>query len=352
MSQTGADGRGTTIARVMTGDGVELHVEVEQPDRSTQHTMAEPTFVLSHGYTLDRRCWIYQRRALVAAGHRVVLWDQRGHGRSGKGSTGHYTIDRLGADLACVIGATVPDQPVVLVGHSMGGMAMMALAEHYPQVISDQVVAVAFIDSSGGQMHEVDWGLGRRGGDVINRLGPRATAALAPYQDRVARVLTTVPWLGRPAVAASSFGSRVPTPVTMLTAQMMLETDFEVTSAFAPTLTAHDKEQALSALEHLPALIMVGDRDVLTPMRHSDALAQAIPDAEYVVVRRAGHVMVVEHPELITDHLLDLLRRVSRVLGGQQQAPTGRRDRSLVTLHSTNLRRGRGRRALTVGIAS
>lgn len=339
-------GRSNTVIRVTTDDGVGLYVEIEQGATQTASEHAAtppetPTVVLSHGYTLDRRCWIYQRRALVDAGYRVVLWDQRGHGRSDKGAAQDYTIDRLGSDLACVLADAVPQGPVVLVGHSMGGMAMMALAEHHPRVVAERVAGVAFIDSSSGQMHRVDWGLGRRAGAWVNRVGPKATSALAPYQHRVSNLIAALPWLGSPAVAASSFGSRVPTSVAALTAQMMVETDFEVTSAFAPTVTGHDKRSAVTRLAHLPALVMVGDRDVLTPQEHSDALAAALPDAVYVVVHRAGHIMVLEHPELIDDYLLDLLRRVRR---GQRA-----HESSAVARHSTDLRQGRGQAALALG---
>ncbi|MGB3185427.1 MAG: alpha/beta hydrolase [Ornithinimicrobium sp.] len=344
MSATHDTGRGTMITRVVTDDGVGLHVEIERPAT----TRAAPTVVLSHGYTLDRRCWIYQRQALVAAGYRVVLWDQRGHGRSDKGAAAAYTIDRLGSDLACVVAQAVPLGPVVLVGHSMGGMAMMAMAQHCPDVVAQRVAGVAFIDSSSGQMQRVDWGLGRRVGDVVNRAGPRVTAALAPYQRRVRAVLTALPWLGSPAVAASAFGSRVPAPVTTLTTQMMVETDFEVTSAFAPTLTSHDKATSLSTLAHLPALIMVGDRDVLTPRRHSDALARALPGAVYVLVRRAGHILVLEHPELVADHLLDLLRRMDRIAAVSGETSAEGDAQGQVRLRSTDLRHNRGRRAVTL----
>ncbi len=340
MSVSLETGRGTIVTRVVAQDGVGLHVEIEQPT----NPRVAPTVVLSHGYTLDRRCWICLRRALVARGYRVVLWDHRGHGRSDKGAVADYTINQLGSDLACVISQAVPLGPVVLVGHSMGGMAMMAMAERHPDVVERRVVGLAFIDSS-GQMQRLDWGLGRLVGDLLNRAGPCMTAALAPYQHRVRALLTALPWLSSPAVAASSFGSRVPASVATLTTQMMVETDFEVTSAFAPTLTSHDKAASLSQLAHLPALIMVGDRDVLTPRRHSDALAKALSGAVYVVVRRAGHIMVLEHPELIVDHLLELF---SRIEAGPGELSGGRVARSPVRLHSTDLRRDRGRRALTL----
>ena len=84
--------------------------------------------MLTHGYCLSLRCWVYQRRALKEAGYRVVSWDQRGHGRSGRGERDSYTIDRLGpGPRHRHRRQLVPERDVVLVGHSMGGMTMLAL---------------------------------------------------------------------------------------------------------------------------------------------------------------------------------------------------------------------------------
>src|SRR5580704_3286401 len=110
---------------VTADDGVSLYAEVSGPDD------APVTVVFSHGYTLSQDVWHYQRQAL--AGTRLVFWDQRGHGRSGRGDPEHSTIEQTGADLGAVLAATMPaGGRVVLVGHSMGGMTIMALAARQP----------------------------------------------------------------------------------------------------------------------------------------------------------------------------------------------------------------------------
>jgi len=325
---------------VTADDGVLLHVEREPA--TTGGEQQGPTLVLCHGYTLDRRCWTFQRHALSEAGYPVVVWDQRGHGRSEAGEASSYTIDQLGADLRAVIDQAVPEGDVVLVGHSMGGMAIMALAGQGRAEGLDRVVAVAFLDSSSGEMHRVDWGLGSRVGGWVNRHGPGVAARLAPYQRTIRAAFARLPWLATPAVVASSFGSRVSGEVARLTAQMMVDTDFVVTAEFAPTLTAHDQREGVSALAHLPALVMVGDRDVLTPPDHSEALARFLPLATRVVVARAGHIMMLEHPELVSDRLLALCRRA--------EEPRRRRPVNAAVLQrSVDLRPGRGRVALSTG---
>ena len=105
--------------------------------------------VFVHGFCLNLDCWHFQRaayRGLV----RSVYYDQRSHGRSGRSDRAHATIDQLGRDLKQVIDHVAPDSPVVLVGHSMGGMSIVALAEQFPELIGDRVIGVGLISTTAG----------------------------------------------------------------------------------------------------------------------------------------------------------------------------------------------------------
>ena len=177
---------------VVTDDGVPLHVEIDEPDGRPEgmtNGAAVPTVVFCHGYTLSLRSWVFQRRALKAAGYRVVLWDARGHGRSGAGSKEYYEIDQLGLDLYAVISAVAPQGPLILVGHSIGGMTLMSLAEQHPELIRDRVMAVAFVATSPGGISAVSWGLGKVLGKAVHKLGPIAVGQLAGRQGLVNSVL-------------------------------------------------------------------------------------------------------------------------------------------------------------------
>ena len=108
---------------------------------------APVTVVFCHGYTLNQDCWHFQRRDL--SDHRLVFWDQRDHGRSGRSKSGAASIDQLGADLKAVIDAVAPgDARVVLVGHSMGGMTIMALAEQHPDLFGTKVAGSVLINTA------------------------------------------------------------------------------------------------------------------------------------------------------------------------------------------------------------
>ena len=113
---------------VTTDDGVPLHVEVDGDED------APLTVVFSHGFTARLAEWELQRAALRDRA-RLVLWDQRGHGRSGWTQLTDATIDRTGRDLGQVLDAVAPTGPVVLAGHSMGGMSILALARQRPGAV-------------------------------------------------------------------------------------------------------------------------------------------------------------------------------------------------------------------------
>ena len=157
---------------VRSDDGVALHTEVERAAGD-----APVTVVFSHGLALDQGSWHYQRRDLAGVGT-LVFWDQRGHGRSSRGAPERATIDQLGADLLAVIEATAPTGPIVLVGHSMGGMTIMALADAHPELFGDRVVGVALISTSPGKLAEVSLGVPAAAGRALRKMAPKALAAL------------------------------------------------------------------------------------------------------------------------------------------------------------------------------
>src|SRR3954470_19411501 len=165
---------------VRTDDGVDLHVEVEE------NPAAPVTVVLAHGFTARLAEWEIQRRVLRPRA-RLVLFDQRGHGRSAATDLTDATIDRTGRDLGEVLDATTPDGPVVLAGHSMGGMSIMALARQRPDLFGTRVVGVFLLATSAGGL--VESGLVGGAVKLVRRLGllslcRRVLQLLAPFIER------------------------------------------------------------------------------------------------------------------------------------------------------------------------
>lgn len=319
-------------------DGVMLHVEIDEPRGEAPTGERVPTVVFSHGYCLQLASWVMQRRALREAGYRVVLWDQRGHGRSGMGGPDSISIEQLGDDLARVIAEVAPEGPLVLVGHSMGGMTMMALALEHEELVTERVIGAAFVATSPGDLSGVSYGLGRLGGQVVRRLLPLTSSRLAKRQEVVDLGLRYGRDLVDFFVDKGSFGSPVPLSVAQLTTDMIFGTRMEVIAAFFPLFDEHDKHDALAAYDGVDCLVISGTADRLTPPDHSEQIVRLLPGAEHVVVEDAGHVIMVEHPEILNSYLLDLLERVGRAERG-----AGLRTRTRVrdlSRRTTRYRRG------------
>jgi pimeloyl-ACP methyl ester carboxylesterase len=291
---------------VRAADGVPLHVEVEGPED------AALTVVFCHGYCLNQDSWHYQRRDLEL---RKVLWDQRGHGRSGHGDIAHATIDQCGEDLLAVLDATAVG-PVVLVGHSMGGMTIMALAERHPELFGDRIAGVALINTSSGELAELTFGLPPILGNVMKRALPGVVSGLgrrADLVDRGRRVGADVAFILTRRIA---FADREVSPTVVdFLERMIRSTPIDVIADFYPTFAEHDKLAALEVLRRVPTLVVVGARDRLTPPAHGRAIAAALPDAELVEIADGGHVVILEHPGVITEALTELIERALPLAG-------------------------------------
>ncbi|MFE7615202.1 alpha/beta fold hydrolase [Streptomyces sp. NPDC057496] len=332
--------------RATADDGTELYYEVDEvePDGGAAEAPADGdatgtgtrrrrlfgrkapapvTVIFSHGYCLGQDSWHFQRAALRGL-VRTVHWDQRSHGRSERGRSQAQGvpvgIDRLGRDLMAVIEAAAPEGRLVLVGHSMGGMTMMALADQYPELIRDRVAAVAFVGTSSGKLGEVSFGLPVAGVNAVRRVLPGVLRALGSQAELVERGRRATADLFAGLIKRYSFGSRDVDPSVARFAERLIEsTPIDVVAEFYPAFTEHDKSAALPAFRDVPVLILAGDKDLVTPASHSEAIADQLPDAELVIVPDAGHLVMLEHPETVTDRLADLLARVGAVPTAEQR---------------------------------
>jgi pimeloyl-ACP methyl ester carboxylesterase len=297
------------LVPVTATDGVLLHVEVDDGDDSAP--AAEVTLVFCHGLALDMGTWHYQRRDLGDLG-RLVFWDQRGHGESGHGSPENMTIDQLGRDLASVIEATAPTGPLVLIGHSMGGMTIMALADLHPELFDERVIGVALVATSPGKLAGMGLGVPGAAGRALFKVAPRALNALNRRPEVVSRGLSLGADLQFVLTKRYSFATDVPPTFTRFVAKMHAGTALDVIAELLPAFTAHDKLGALAELSGIETLILGGEQDLLTPADHSRAIADAVPGAELVILPQAGHMIMLEHYDIVTDHLRDLVERALR----------------------------------------
>jgi pimeloyl-ACP methyl ester carboxylesterase len=299
---------------IITDEGVSLHVEVAAA-AEVDADVAPVTVVFVHGFCLDLGTFHFQRKALsTLEGLRMVCFDQPGHGRSGRLTKGEYTLDMLGAALRRVIEETTPAGRIVLVGHSMGGMAIMALADQVPDLFGPggQVAGVVLISTSAGELSGVTFGMPQvlvRFRKPLLPLISGAGWATAGMLDRAREASTDLAWL---LTRRYGFGSsRVSPSLVSYVERMNSATRTEAVARYLRTLYAHDKVLALAALREVPVLVVCGEKDLLTPVEHSEAICDALPHSELVIIPDGGHVVLLEHHEAVNAVLIPFVRKLA-----------------------------------------
>lgn len=319
MWELGVD-RGSMVAAT---DGVPLAVREAGP------TDAPMTVVFVHGYTLSMDTWHFQRRHLAdrfGSEIRMVFYDQRGHGLSGSGSRKNATIDQLSRDLDTVISATTPTGPVVVIGHSMGGMTVMGFASRHPETVRERVLGVGLVSTAMAELSEA--GLG-------SVLDNKSVARLAGLAGRSPGVFTSsrraLGAIISPFIYGGSFGdpATVSPTVARFVDKLIASTDVLTIANFFETLTRHDESAAMPVLREVRTTVLCGDRDLLTPLDRSVDIVEELPDAEFVVVPGAGHMVMLEEPAHVSEVLGDLV--ADAIMESRRLERAGRADGSRIS---------------------
>lgn len=289
---------------VTTSDGTPLVVREVGP------VTAPLTVVFAHGFCLRMGSFHFQRAALAKRWGdqvRMVFYDQRGHGQSAAAPIETYTVGQLGLDLETILQVMVPKGPVILVGHSMGGMTVLSHARQFPQHYGPCVVGAALISAAAE-------GLPRSPlGEILQNPALEAVRFAARYTPGlIHRTRGATRSVLRPILRTASFGGDDVSPSVVEFAEAMIHGTSSATLVeFLHALEVHDESAALPVLARIPTLIACGTRDLLTPVKHSEEMAAVLPDSELVIVPGAGHLVQLEQPGVINEALLRLVERAT-----------------------------------------
>ncbi|MFD0205403.1 MULTISPECIES: alpha/beta fold hydrolase [Saccharothrix] len=277
--------------RLRLEDGTELNVARSGPPD------AELTVVLAHGYALDHRSW-HRVVAALPASVQVIAYDHRGHGTSSPADKDSATIERLGDDLGELVERLVPEGRVVLAGHSMGGMAAMAMAERRPRLYRQRVAGVVFVSTAATDLAETSLAWPKALGKLVRELerafGPLVRAVREKIEPAKTAGLRW--WL---------FGDEPRQEDVDLTADMVWSHWPETIALFRPAVDRYDREAALTVAGERPVIAIVGDEDRLVPESNAKALAAAV-GGESVVVEDAGHMLPLEAPAEVAARIMEL----------------------------------------------
>ncbi|MEW1904292.1 MULTISPECIES: alpha/beta hydrolase [unclassified Streptomyces] len=274
---------------VTSTDGSRIHVEVYGPEGA-------PAVVLAHGWTCSIAFWAEQIRAL-AADHRVIAYDQRGHGRSPDPGPGGYSTTALADDLEAVLSATLATgERAVLAGHSMGGMTIMAAAERHG--LRDHAAAVLLCSTGPSRLTAEATVVPLRPGGLRTRLTAAVLGSKAP--------LGPVNAVSKKVLKYATMGPGSAPEKVDACARIVHACPRGPRHGWSQVLAGLDLERDVRALR-LPVAVLVGTADRLTPAAHSRALAEALPHCTgFVELPGMGHMTPVEAPEAVTAQIREL----------------------------------------------
>ncbi|MCU1352645.1 MAG: putative hydrolase or acyltransferase of alpha/beta superfamily [Acidimicrobiales bacterium] len=274
-----------------------VHHDLVTPDDGTLHLVERGhgrPLVLLHGITLRSDLWSPQLHQLSDR-YRVIAVDLRGHGRSRPGTDG-YGLAHLATDLRTVLEA-LDLHGAVLVGHSMGGMTAMQFCGLYPKVLDERVAGIVFVAT---RAHQVYPPYLRRAVQELTARGQAHLDGGGSLPDHAAT---------RRRMTRLAFGSRPPRRALELTAEMGASIAPDAFIASAQGMLDHDARDALRHT-NTPSLVVVGTRDLLTPVPAARHLAHLLPRSELVVLPGAGHQLMQERPAELAELIDDFVAKI------------------------------------------
>ena len=277
-------------------DGSVLRVECYGP-------VDAPPIVFTHGWGANSAEWFYQKKHL-ADRFRLILWDEPGLGLSKKPDTNDYSMENLAADLVAVIGLA-KGRPVVLVGHSIGGMITLDLCKAFPEELKARVAGIVLAHTS--YTNPVRTTQGAWFYTAIEKpvLIPMMYVTIALWP--LFWAMTWMSYLNgslRRSTHKSSFSGNE------TRGQLEFVTNFsplgrpDVLARGMLGMIAYDATATLSRIK-VPTLVFVGDEDTTTLPEAGAFIAKSVPKGRLVTLSPAKHMGLLEHHDRFDRNLAE-----------------------------------------------
>nr|WP_242050662.1 alpha/beta hydrolase [Oculatella sp. FACHB-28] len=266
-------------------DGSEIHVEFYGPDQA-------PTLILTHGWGPDSLVWYYAKKQLTDQ-FRVIVWDLPGLGKSKKPKNRDYSLEKYARDLEAVLNLA-GDQPVVLLGHSMGGMILLTFCRLFPQHLRRRVAGLIVVDATYTNPLRTT---------ILSKLLLALQKPLLEPLLYLAIALSPLLWVTSWLSYLNGF--------TLLTTEISGFTGRETRGQLnfstliglkaAPGILARGTLAMLRFHEaetlpqiSAPTLVVVGESDIATRPFANQRISQDVPQAKLAVLSPGGHMGLME----------------------------------------------------------
>ncbi len=281
--------RGGRELRVKGPDGSDLQAEIHGQE-------GRPTLLMTHGWDLDATAWYYEKKNLSER-FRLVLWDLPGLGQSSQPADGRYSLERMAQNLRAVLDRTGDGRPVVLVGHSIGGMTILTFCRLFPELLGREVAGIVLVNTTYTQ--------------PLNTVtaGALLRAIQKPILEPLLHLtiwLFPLVWLmnWQSYLSGSSHKTTSSTSFSGHESRGQLDFAAYFTAKMSPAVLAKGilamlrwDETATLPRINVPTLIITSDADRITLPEASRTMASTIPQAQLIQVSPAGHPGFLERSE-------------------------------------------------------
>lgn len=243
--------------------------------------------VLAHGYAVDRHCWNIIASELAGRGHRVICFDQRGHGKTNIGRDGIGSSQMAGDYVAVLERHDVHNG--VMVGHSMGGFVLINALIDHAEAMSKHLKGAVLMATFAGD---------------VNRKNPQNKLQIPLIRSGIMGRLINNDRFAT-SMAKTLLGDDKPVEFIAPFVKTFREQDLR---GLMPILEAFVRENRYADLSRISmkCTIVVGDKDKTTPPFHTEWLHNGIVGSKLRRVSGKGHMLNWEAPEVLVEEIAAL----------------------------------------------